>query len=672
MYKIRKADIREKKCIIVCMLLLFFVIVALFLLYKNQIQRVAVQPRSVLSVEAFEHFPETNAGIAELNDNTDFRQTLLMVSTKFDGISIWVDNKEDNSKGQLEISLKKEGEEQTIQSWSYEIDEFPHQGFINLFLDEPEKTEVGDRYILNVSARNTEDTVIKLQKVRGEDMAGTLSIDGNEQENVSLSYRINSGSCHALIYFFAIVSFVILFGIVIVLVLVIKRTQIDKLAFCLVMILGFLYIMVIPPYVTPDEPAHISTAYKESSEIIGKESTDSNGKVIGYEDMTSYLVRREIPNANSYVQYVRWLFGRTEAITESQTFELGSSLEVGMLGYTPQIIGMTLGRILQVNSIQLLFVGRLCALLFYAFITYMSVKLIPFGKNMLSIIAILPMTMQQAVSFSYDSVLNGVLFLLISYELYLIYSKQKISWKQILIILGLCTIVVPTKFIYIPVIGLCLLIPAEKFGGRRKKIVAGSAVVLYNMVMIFATNMKRVLELTIVTDKTNMKEVSDLVYYTVSYVIGHPLETIEVFANTIMRDGSYYVETMIGQHLGWLDIEIGSVIVLGFILLLMISIVQKEGEPYIKVKDKYLMIGIVSVVFILILFSLLMAETYIGSETVLGVQGRYFLPMLPLVILSFQNRIIILKKDITAFIVCGGMFLNIAAIINIMGVLLTR
>ena len=182
--------------------------------------------------------------------------------------------------------------------------------------------------------------------------------------------------------------------------------------------MGSLYILVIPPYVTPDEQSHISTVYAKSSEIMNKDAINNDGRVIGYNDITSYLVRREIPNANSYVQYIRWLFGRDELITKNDTFELSYSLEVGTLGYLPQIIGMTCGRIMRLNSIQILFAGRIFALLFFGIVTYLCVKLMPFWKTTMLMVAILPMTLQQAVSFSYDSVLkwntfldDGILFL---------------------------------------------------------------------------------------------------------------------------------------------------------------------------------------------------------------------------------------------------------------------
>lgn len=666
-----KIDKLEKKYLVMCISFLFIIIIVLFLLYDNQIKRVASQPRAILSVESYEHFPDSDAGIIEMNDNSHFRQTLIMVSTEFDGIALMVDNEKNESKGELNISLKKE-DNNVIQEWSYDITQFPHKGFINFYLNEEEKTEVGDTYFLDISSENTENTTIKFQRVRGEDMSGALSVDGCVYRGIALSYRINDGFSHAIIYFFAIVSGIIILSIVVIFILLIKKIKIEKIAFFLVLFVGSLYILVIPPYVTPDEQSHISTVYAKSSEIMNKDAINNDGRVIGYNDITSYLVRREIPNANSYVQYIRWLFGRDELITKNDTFELSYSLEVGTLGYLPQIIGMTCGRIMRLNSIQILFAGRIFALLFFGIVTYLCVKLMPFWKTTMLMVAILPMTLQQAVSFSYDSVLNGILFLMTAYCFYLIYTKQSISWQQMLIIIGLCMVVIPIKFIYISLAALCILIPKEKFGGRKKKIIAVGGVALGCTTITIVTNIKRVLNLVVSSEKNKTGVESELEYYTISQVVFHPLETIEVFINTLTRDISYYVETLVGEHLGWLDIHIASIIIIGFIVLLLLSVLQKEGEQHLEKKEKCVMLGIVIVVFVLVLCSMLMAETYIGSETILGVQGRYFMPILPIILFLLQNHTVILKRSLTGVIIYSGLFLNIAAVLDIMGVLLSR
>ena len=99
---------------------------------------------------------------------------------------------------------------------------------------------------------------------------------------------------------------------------------------------------------------------------------------------------------------------------------------------------MTLARLIHLNSTQVAFMGRIFALLFYAFIISKGIQFAPiYAKRILLVVSLLPMVMQQVCSYNYDSVLFGICFFTIGYLLNLIHCKQKINKKDF-IILALC------------------------------------------------------------------------------------------------------------------------------------------------------------------------------------------------------------------------------------------
>ena len=49
----------------------------------------------------------------------------------------------------------------------------------------------------------------------------------------------------------------------------------------------------------------------------------------------------------------------------------------------------------------------------------------------------------------------------------------------------------------------------------------------------------------------------------------------------------------------------------------------------------------------LTMLSMLIAWTPVSSRVILGVQGRYFLPFLPVLLLALKNRTVVLTKDKT-------------------------
>ena len=61
-----------------------------------------------------------------------------------------------------------------------------------------------------------------------------------------------------------------------------------------------------------------------------------------------------------------------------------------------------------------------------------------------------------------------------------------------------------------------------------------------------------------------------------------------------------------------------------------------------------------------------------GAEVIAGVQGKYFIPVLPIAMLALQNNRIVLKKKIDTFLISGTCVLQIAALMSIMSVIITR
>ena len=64
----------------------------------------------------------------------------------------------------------------------------------------------------------------------------------------------------------------------------------------------------------------------------------------------------------------------------------------------------------------------------------------------------------------------------------------------------------------------------------------------------------------------------------------------------------------------------------------------------------------------MIMVVMLLSWTPIGSGVIQGVQGRYFLPILPLTLLIFENDIIFMRKNIERFLVLATGYLQCMSI----------
>ena len=72
----------------------------------------------------------------------------------------------------------------------------------------------------------------------------------------------------------------------------------------------------------------------------------------------------------------------------------------------------------------------------------------------------------------------------------------------------------------------------------------------------------------------------------------------------------------------------------------------------------------------MIIVGMLVSWTPFGHVSVEGVQGRYFTPLLLLVSLLGRNRIILLNENKDRAIFCGGMIMQLLAVIYLIKALI--
>ena len=110
-------------------------------------------------------------------------------------------------------------------------------------------------------------------------------------------------------------------------------------------------------------------------------------------------------------------------------FSLMILINVAVIKHLPATIGIYIGIIFGLPAFWVLQLGELFALLFYSYICYKALQIMPIKKNMMAWFMIFPMALQQAASINYDAVLIPLCYLFISYMLYLKYEKTYIDYN---------------------------------------------------------------------------------------------------------------------------------------------------------------------------------------------------------------------------------------------------
>ena len=124
-----------------------------------------------------------------------------------------------------------------------------------------------------------------------------------------------------------------------------------------------------------------------------------------------------------------------------------------------------------------------------------------------------------------------------------------------------------------------------------------------------------------------------------------------LFYNTLLWQGAYLHQTMIGSALGNLDAGLGAPYLVVMILTgcLILLALKKPGETQFMTTGNRIWTVIVCAGC---------AGLTMLSSVISGVQGRYFLPFLPALLLICKNDRLILTKDINRSILYFMLVLN--------------
>ena len=475
-------------------------------------------------------------------------------------------------------------------------------------------------------------------------------------------------------YFFFMFVAVEIFVVLFYWMAFIKKCKIETTVLVSLLFLGMIYNFLLLPYMSPDERTHIDMTYRYSNDLLGIEYTGSEITIAKRMDDTKIELVENPELANYYTVY-NHLFERVQddslVVTNSTT-----NTYAPIFVYLPAVVGMTMARLLHFGTIPMLMLGRWCNLAFFAFCIWWCMKKLPFGKMALAVIALFPMTIQQCNSFSYDAVITSVLFLFSTYIISMTYEEGPLKVSDVAILSVLSALLVYGKSgVYLPVCLAALLIPAKKFGAGWKKYITAGSLMGIGFLSYINRNSGTVTQVLTTTAETSAVGATagnavDM-GYTVGYFLQNPWKLIQMLANTVADKSEFYIESIVGQKMGWVEIEISRIVVIGFVILFFIAMLKVRGEKqYVTAGQKWWTSIVCLLSAGMIMMGMLLTWTPFGYVSIEGVQGRYFTPLLLLASLLGRNKSILLNENRDRAIFCGGMVLQLLAVIYLIKALI--
>ncbi len=570
----------------------------------------------------------------------------------------------------LDITLSKTDTGELISAIQLSVDDLADNQFADLGQD---FTLAVGEYTLTIISPNGEpgDAVTVYTSLDDSVRNAALSINGQPQKG-DLHFKLYTSNGTKNTYLGVIVLFAGIAAtlVFLYLVLFVRKKNGAFIAFALAMAaLGILYGLVLPFPSAPDEPVHASTAYYYSNRLLGepaavKNTDESSLGMVWYTDTFRSCDREYIAQA----QIIGGVFGYKEYYTgipvPPSTDLILAPEEIYPyfpLGYLPGALGITIGRLFGMAAAVTFGLGRWLGFAVKLGLILFAVRRSTVFRLPMMVIALLPMTLELVSSYSMDGMLVALAFLIFSEIDRLMVGKKNLTWKSVLPLALICMLFTPVKIVYLPIAFCGFLIPSARFASKKQFWAAGLLVLLAGAGAALAWNagsLSQTASGAVLSGQIGSEG------YTVSYILSHPFETLSLVFGTLARNISDYWTMMIGGKLGWLNITINSLLVYAFSLLLILSMFPSRERPFtIPRQTKAVSGGIIFATVGLLFLSMMLWWTSFGSAMIDGIQGRYFLVLLPLVAL-FQLKWTAFKRQDERLYLLGMVFLNFLALLQ--------
>lgn len=518
-------------------------------------------------------------------------------------------------------------------------------GYLNRPLTYTLTAHIDSVYDINISLGDAEDNPdTAYVTVNGEEIGEyVMALRGADRQ---LTYWGKIYKIGAILFFIALAW--------VFWALAITNIKLENVFVPVALIIALLFLTQIPPEAVPDERDHMLEAYEKVNVLFGLDTPENYTAYLDAEDYKVLDVFENMPSLTEFDDI-------KEHITDSGRIE-GSVIDyhtymhATTLAYLPGVLGILFARLLGLNGYLVWISGRIMAIIFYLIMMRFAIKTAPAMKGAFFAIALFPMTVQQCCSYSYDGMIIEAVCVLMAILLKWIYCKDEPIRKVEIgfLIYSVLLLAVCKGGCYMPLVLLSIFIPRERFGTRKKTIIGKLLIIgLAGVAWLTCTLGYAFYVLAPTGTESTTLTYTDAEAYTISEVLSNLWIFIEPSIKSIIDYGGDWLIAMFGTGLGWLNIDVTSLVPITMSIIVLIAMIPVKG------KEDVAMIGLPEKVAIvlfclmstgLIFLSMFLDWTPKDAGFIWGIQARYFLPLFPAAILLFRSRWMTVEKDLTKYI----------------------
>lgn len=401
-------------------------------------------------------------------------------------------------------------------------------------------------------------------------------------------------------------------------------------------IFGLPLIFLIPPIGGIDESNHIRRV-SEVSEFILLSPKSYTEDPFSLWAENALAVRKEY-----YMQKKSWNFADIKKIGTEQPQERAVQIEKNIPALNSPVIYLPFAFVLKSAKIlfqpdywQQFYILRITALIISVALFAAAIARMPEHKILLAAAALLPVMFYNRSGLNVDGLTIGCAALFLVQLHNLCHKNGIISFFEKLHLIFWGFLLAQSKGVYSPLLFLVFLLPKENFNSRRGWWLTIILTIIPALLCGFGWSGYAKLEVL-----TGAK------YFTgdggevwpdgqFAWILQHPFSFALVLLKTVFATSFIpnSILQMVG-HLGWNGFAI-SILPTVIIMLLFFAIAASEpviSQLYNLLIERLVLLGFCAATFVLMLTMLYVQWTGYQSEIVYGFQGRYFYPLLPILV----------------------------------------
>jgi uncharacterized membrane protein len=414
-------------------------------------------------------------------------------------------------------------------------------------------------------------------------------------------------------------------------------STLEKALLALVCAATLFFACVTPPFQAPDENQHYMKALLLAQ---GETLTQQRGPMIGAElpraavefhavDFpTEATGARQLYNA-------RMLAKSAEADAKRPGTAFADFPNVANYAptlYAPGAAGLLIGEATGLSRIEAFYVGRLINAAVGLALLAVALMLLPFGRNAMLATALLPTFAYQTGSLSPDAVINGFGFLGLALALrHGFMSGAPLRTAGLFVtapLLALC------KGVYLPLMAAGLRLPASARDMRPWLLIAamGAGAIAFMLWMKMSGGSQALYH--IMSRRTGESVLTAPLSQQLAVILADPMGYVRILVSSVTERAPVYALQIVGRF-GWNAILL-PLIAYPIGAMMLAAGMAKGADAGFGIVQRLWWLAVAAGVALLIETAMYLTGTPYAADFIQGTQGRYFLPVLPLVLLALS------------------------------------